>query len=126
MSHFTKVQIKIYNREALEDILKEMCYTISNKKTLIGYRGAKSEVDFQIELANSYNIGFKKVDDHYEIVADWYGVKNINSAIFLRELKQKYALKIIKTELNKGNLRKYRIVSQDKKGNTIKLVLRGR
>jgi len=126
MSHFTKVQIKIYDKEALEEILKEMGYTISNSKFLIGYNGSKTKVDFQIKLINSYNIGFKKVDNHYEIVADWYGVKNINQTNFLRELKQKYALNIIKKELKKGNLRKYRIVSNNNNGKTIKLVLRGR
>ena len=125
MSHFTTIKAKIYDKGTLIDVLREMGYKILDNNILHGYNGEKFNVAFQIEL-DSYNIGFRKVNDCYEIVADWYGVRGVNPKDFTRDLTQRYALKTITDELQRGRLRRYRIVSkQTDENNTIKLVLRG-
>ena len=81
MSHFSKIKTNIQNKEYLVKALKQMNYNVQvgNYKCK-GYQGQTTNVEILLELPGTeYNIGFKNNDGKYELVADWYGIKNVNS-----------------------------------------------
>lgn len=124
MSHFTKIKTKIYEIEILKTALNNLGYKFSeNVSSVRGYRGRTTNVDLLINLKSSYDIGFHRtIDESYEIVADWYGVKEVTKESFISNLMQTYSLELIKQEMEKKG---YYIVEKTKmKDNTLKVVVR--
>ena len=124
MSHFTKVKTKIFDLDILEAVLKKLNYEVSsNVHSLKGYRGKTINVDLLVKLKSSYDIGFvKSKDKSFELVADWYGVKNFNKQEFMSKVMQNYSLEVVKREVKKKG---YKIVEQKNvENNSIKIVVR--
>jgi len=93
MSHFSKIQTKISNREFLVDALKALGYNpkVGNHNCR-GYQGQTLPVEILMELTGTeYNLGFAKNNGYYELVADWYGIKNFNSDNLLNNLQAEIA-----------------------------------
>jgi len=89
MSHFSTIKTKIKNKEYLIAALKNANYQFQvGSFQCIGYNNQKTDVEILITLQNTnYNLGFIKSNGYFELVADWYGIKNINSNNLLEELK---------------------------------------
>lgn len=116
MSHFSKIQTKISNKEFLVNALDKMKYQYSvGNHNCKGYQGITYPVEILITLPNtSYGIGFTNNNGFYELVADWYGIHNVNSSDFIRniedeivkienKIKQQYAYETtVKSLINKG------------------------
>jgi len=116
MSHFSKIQTKISNKEYLISALNKMHYQFKvGNHQCRGYQGITEPVEILIELPNnSYNIGFTQKNGYYELIADWYGIKDINSSHLISNLeseivkienkiKQQYAYETtIKSLADKG------------------------
>ena len=47
----------------------------------------------------SYDIGLRKKENSYEIVADWFGVRGINQKEFTQRLMQRYAYHATRAKL---------------------------
>jgi len=103
------------------EILKSLGYKIRKKSVVWGYTG-KKKVDFAISTKEGYIIGFERdIDDSFQIVADWYGVKDEAEAIFAARLKRKFheAQKQIKKQyayqatLQKLKEQGYEVVEQE-------------
>ncbi len=102
MSNFSRIKTRIKNREILIQCLKEMGYTVQKGGTLKGYSGQRV-VDFAIQLEKGYGVGFAvNVDGAYDIVTDWWGIKNKEKNLLTRDLEKKvcqiqqeYALKTV-------------------------------
>ncbi len=88
MSHFSRIQTKIKNMDHLVSALKTLGYNfVLGKNKCSGYRGQTTEVDLLIKLPNnSYNIGFVNNGNNIELVADWYGIRDINSNSLINSL----------------------------------------
>jgi len=56
-----------------------------------GFAGQNVKVDIRVPLRMSYDIGFRKVDGRYEIVADWFGVRGVKKNELPGQLMQRYA-----------------------------------
>ena len=115
MSHFSTIKTKIKNKEFLIKNIKKVGYNISQKNYVSGYGNNTISADIVINLPDTtYNIGFKK--DHngyYELIADWYGIKNKNSSSIIsnieneierieNKIKQEFAYDTTITELGKN------------------------
>jgi hypothetical protein len=124
MSHFTRIKTKIIDKEYLKQALTDMGYTYQEGNVQVnGYSGNRTSAELKIPTGNpSYDIGFQKQGDRYEIIADWWGIKNIQQAQFVQTLNQKYAYHAAKSKLEEQG---FCLVSEEvEQGNQIHLVLR--
>ena len=87
-----------------------------------GYQGNTTRADLVVSTRNaSYDLGFRKHGDTFELVADWYGIKDINQTQLTERLTQRYAYHAVKEKLDQQGFSLVEEVTQDK---TIRLVLR--
>jgi len=93
MSHFTRISTKIVEKEYLTLALQDLGYTwVEGEVEISGYQGNRTRVEMKIPTKNpGYDIGFRKTKDSYEIVADWWGIRDIKQEQFLQKLTQRYA-----------------------------------
>ena len=97
MSHFTKIQTKLYDRLTIEKSLSDLDIKWEpGVKKIIGYSSQEHSADIVIHQNNNHDIGFKFKNNGYELVADlmfWdqrYSVDN-----FLNKIHQRYALNLL-------------------------------
>ena len=104
MSHFTRVELEIRDRESLIHALMDMGYKdIRGRGRVRGYQGAEEIADLVVFQDHGYDIGVVDRGDHMEIVADWIGVEGGEDA-FMGRLRQAYAERVIQKTLRKrGN-----------------------
>jgi hypothetical protein len=129
MSHFSRVKTRIKNREILIQCLQEMGYTVQVGGSLKGYQQEKS-VDLAIQLEKGYGVGFSLGSDgSYDIVADWWGIKDNMKNRLVRglearvcQIQQEYALKTVLEQTQKQG---YSVAEkQVEKDGRIRIVLR--
>ncbi len=125
MSSFTTIKCEIYEEATLMETLIEMGYKISHNTKLVNNYGGSKNVNFQIELENSTNIGFyrKTGERNFNIVVDWFSVHGVNRKEFKRKLMQEYSKKIVHRQARAMGYNVKTIVNKDK---TIRMVLQKR
>ena len=122
MSHFTKVKTKIVEMLYLKRALDDMNLEYQEGKVKIrGYLGRKMAVDLKIRTPEGYDVGFVKVGDTYEVVADWDMVKTFSQESFVRDVTRRYAYHVVKEQLG---VQDYKIVQENRQGETVSLTLR--
>lgn len=94
MSHFTTIAIEIKNSDLLEQTLQELGYPVKQNTLVRGYLGNTTTAEYVIPMPNAYDIGFRKLGDRYELIADMWGVA-LNVEEFLGAIAQKYAAKTL-------------------------------
>ncbi|MDA3837848.1 MAG: DUF1257 domain-containing protein [Candidatus Delongbacteria bacterium] len=94
MSHFSKIRTNIQNKEYLVKALKLLNYNVKvGNYKCNGYQGTYTNVEVLVELPGTdYNIGFKNNDGSYELVADWYGIKNVDSESLVKDITSQITL----------------------------------
>ena len=124
MSHFTTIKTKIVEKEYLKQALSELGhnYQEGNVKIRV-YQGIQAPVAIKILTKNTgYDIGFRQSDNAYEIIADWWGIKDVKQDRFLQQVSQRYAYHAAKAKLEE---RGFSLVSEEtQEGERIHLVLR--
>ncbi|KAF3884908.1 MULTISPECIES: DUF1257 domain-containing protein [Nostocales] len=98
MSHFTTIKIQIKNGEFLHQVLQELGYQVECNTTVRGYQGDRTHAEYVIRQKNGYDLGFRRNEENYEIVADFWGAK-INQQQFVNSITQKYAHKTLKATI---------------------------
>jgi len=94
MSHFTTISIEIKNGDLLKQALEELGYPVKQDTLVRGYLGNTTNAEYVIPMPNAYDLGFRKIGDRYELIADMWGVA-MNVEEFLGELNQQYATKTV-------------------------------
>ena len=109
MSHFTTIKTQIKDANILKQALSDMGYTVkSGRQKIRGYQGNTHYADFVIKMAEGYDIGLvKNASGAFDIVADWWGVKNATQASFTQNLQEK--VQIIQEEIDREIRRQYAI-----------------
>ena len=124
MSHFTSIKTQIVEKEYLKQSLADlkMTYCEGNVK-IRGYQGIATNVEIKIPTNNSgYDIGFRKSGNAYEVVADWWGIRDINQQQFVQKVYQRYAYHAAKAKLEEQG---FSLISEEvQEGERIHLVLR--
>ena len=102
-----------------------MGYRISTSTQLTNSYGGHTTVNFQIELANSSNIGFRKKagERNFNIEVDWMSVRGVNRRDFKRNLMQEYSKKIVYRQAKAMGYNVRTVINEDK---TIRMVLHRR
>jgi hypothetical protein len=101
MSHFTSLKTRIVSKEHLKHALEDLGIAYEEGELEVrGYQGIRTEVEIRIPSSNpDYDLGFRKSDGTYELVADWYGITEINRREFLGKITQRYAYLAAKEQL---------------------------
>ncbi len=109
MSHFTTLQAELYDEAVLIESLEELCGSlgadgVGKGGKVRGYRNSNTDADIILFMPNGYDIGFKRNEKgHFDVVADWYGVK-AGETTFLSLLFQHYAEKKIRKAAQRSTL----------------------
>jgi len=99
MSHFTTIAVEIKNGDLLEQALQELGYPVKQNTLVRGYLGDTAIADYVIPMPNAYDIGFRKLGDRYELVADMWGIA-LNVEEFLGLITQQYAAQTVLQSAN--------------------------
>jgi hypothetical protein len=124
MSHFTRLKTQMVEKEYLQQALADLGYACQEGPVDIrGYGGNRTRVDLKIATQNpGYDIGFQKAGNAYDIVADWWGIRDIKREQFLQRVMQRYAYHAARTKLEEQG---FALVSEEvQQGEQIHLVLR--
>jgi hypothetical protein len=128
MSHFTTIKTKFVAAEPLKKALADVraefnLGEVREDTSVSGYQGNTTRAELVVSTRNrGYDIGFRKQGDTYELVADWYGIKDINQSALTARLAQRYAYHAVKEKLDQQG---FALVEEEvKQDKTIHLVLR--
>ena len=89
MSHFSRIQTRISNKEYLKEALKKLNYSIRENSICKGYQGNTIHADIVIDLPNTnYNLAFVNNGKSFDLVADWYGISEMNSSSIISEVNK--------------------------------------
>jgi hypothetical protein len=92
MSHFSRINTQMSDKKFVLMALKDLGFAFEEgQQEVRGFGGTKTAVDIRVPLKNSYDIGLRKGNKSYEIVADWFGVRGINQKDLTQKLMQRYA-----------------------------------
>ncbi len=101
MSHFTTVRTQMVEADYLLAALKDLGYTPEQAGPIRGFAGSSTAGEFKITTGSrGYDIGFRNSGDRYEIVADWWGIRDVNQDDFVRRLTQRYAYHAARAKLD--------------------------
>ena len=123
MSHFTRMKTKLSKKNHIVQALRNLGYEPKPGKVRIrGYGGQEAEVDVMIPTGNpGYDLGFRKQGNTYEMVADWYGIHNIDRDAFLKKVQQRYAYHAVMERMKEQG---FDLVEEEEEDNTIHLTVR--
>ena len=101
MSHFTTLKTQIVSKDHLKLALEDLDIAYEEGDLEIrGYDGIRTKVDIRIPTSNpEYDVGLRKTGDTYELVADWYGIQDIDQKTFLGQITQRYAYRVALEQL---------------------------
>jgi hypothetical protein len=101
MSHFTRIKTKLVNGDLVAQSLTELGIKFQRgNQTIKGFMGGRTTAEFKIPTSSaSYDIGLSRNNGAYEIVADWYGVKNFKQNELVTQLNRTYSILATKQSL---------------------------
>ncbi len=123
MSHFTRIQTQICEKDLLLQALKDLGFQYEDHpQDILGVTGRKTKVDIRLTLPGSLDAGFRKAGNAYEAVADWSGVRGIQPEKFIQQVTQRYAYHAARRKLEEQGftLVEEKVTADDQ----IRLVLR--
>ena len=112
MSHITKLKTKIQDREYLLKALDSLgiVYRIG-PEIITSFYGEQRLAEIILPTKNEkYSIGLVKNGDTYELIADWYGIKEFTAEELLGKIAQRYSYMVVTEKLAE---RGFEIASQD-------------
>jgi len=107
MSHFSKINTRIKEKQILVRCLQELGYQIKEGGAIRGFQGMLG-VEIAVRMSQGYDIGFMRGGQgYYEMVADWWGVQGVSREQLTTQLdsvvRRYYATKVASEQLlNQG------------------------
>lgn len=101
MSHFTTLKTQIVSKDHLKQALEELAIPYEEGDLEIrGFNGIRTAVEIRIPTSNpEYQLGFRRQGDRFELVADWYGIEDIEQREFIGRVTQRYAYNVARERL---------------------------
>ena len=124
MSHFTRVKTQMVEKKHLTQALEDLGYAYEEGEAEIsGFGGKRIPVEIRVPTQNQgYDIGFRRAGEAYEIVADWWGIRDMKQEDFQQQLTQRYAYQAARAELESQG---FNLVTEEvEQDGQIRLVLR--
>jgi hypothetical protein len=109
MSHFLRIQTQLREREPLVQALRALHHEFKEgeRLTVRGYAGNRETAQIVVGTHSAYDIGFRRADQAYEVVADWWGVEKdtpIRQQTFLQQIQQQYAYNVVREQAKEQDL----------------------
>ncbi|MGC8742358.1 MAG: DUF1257 domain-containing protein [Verrucomicrobiia bacterium] len=109
MSHFIQIKTIIKERDQLIEAIKDLGYEYQTGEELYveSYEKTRVKVDIKILTGSKYEIGFRKTENGYDIVADWWAVESftkIREKDFIQKIIKQYSYNIIKDHVREQNM----------------------
>ena len=110
MSHFTRIQTQIREREGLLNALRDLhyAYRVGESLPVRGYYTEGEKAEIVVDTGSEYDIGFIRRKEVYEAVADWdWGIErktSIRQKTFVEQLNRQYAYNNIVHYVEERNL----------------------
>lgn len=96
MSHFTKVELELEDREALIHAFMDLGFQdIRAGGEIRGFRGQRTWADLVVRQDRGFDIGVRQHPGRLEVIADWAGIEGGEEA-FMAKLRQAYAARVIR------------------------------
>jgi hypothetical protein len=122
MSHITRIKTQIQEKEYLLAALADLGYAFEEGSLKIdGFGDQSVPVEIKVPVRLSRDIGFRKVNDSYEIVADWWSVRGVKKDEFTRQVTQRYAYHLTRAKLEAQG---FTLAEETQDKGTVRLVLR--
>ncbi len=101
MSHFSTIRTRLANRGYLEAALGDLGLRVEEGSLEIrDFAGTRTPVEIRVKVdGGRHAIGFRRVGDAFELVADWYGIRQLDRATFPSRLAQRYAYHATRAKL---------------------------
>ncbi len=122
MSHISRLKTQIVEKEYLLQALQDLGYEYEEGDLKIGGILESTRAEIRVRLRMSNDIGFRKAGDHYEIVADWWGVRGVKEKEFAGQVFQRYAYHAARARLERQGFAL--VEEQSKEDGQIRLVMR--
>jgi len=102
MSHFTKVKTQLTEAETLKQSMERtLKWPVLENATVRGYNGNTETARLVARNPSAdYDVGFARQRDAeaFELVADFYGLPQLDPMGLMRDINQNYALTILEQE----------------------------
>ena len=128
MSHFTTLKTQFVAKApllaALADVAAEFGLgRVRENAVVSGYSGNTTPAEIVVATRNhNYDLGFRRAGETYELVADWWGIKDIQKEALTQRLQQRYAYHTVREQLDQN---RFTLVEEKVEANqTIRLVVR--
>jgi hypothetical protein len=100
MSHFTQLQTRMVDPDYLMAACRDLGYQCERGDLEIrGYQGARTAAEIRMRANAGFDIGFRKRGDSYDMVADWWGIRDVKQEVLLSQLTQRYAYHATRAQL---------------------------
>jgi len=105
MSHFTTLKTRFTSAKhlklALADVRAEFGLGEVRENTVVrGFSGNTTRADLVVGTRNAgYDLGFRKEGETYSLVADWWGIRDIQREQLTARLQQRYAYHAVRDQL---------------------------
>lgn len=127
MSHFTTVKSKIRDMQCLQLALDDLNYEYETSEEGVqvrGYLGELETADLVIKASKTYDVGVRKTQEGFELLADWWGVETTHGLTeeeFVNQITQRYAYhKVVKEVKARG----FSLEVEEEENDTIQLTVR--
>jgi hypothetical protein len=123
MSHISRIKTQMVEQKFIINALHDLGYAVEEGDLKIkALGGDEVKVELKVNLKMSNDIGLRKNGNHYEVIADWWGVRSIKKETFVNQLTQRYAYHATKSKLEQQG---FTLVEEETKDTgQIRLVLR--
>jgi hypothetical protein len=124
MSHFTHIKTRMVEKEHLVAALRDLGYVPEEGRLQArGWNGTRTPVEVRVAIKNSgYDVGFRHTAEGYEVVADWFGIRDLDRDEFVRRLTRRYAYHATRAKLEEQG---FTLVSEEgQEDGRVHLVLR--
>ena len=128
MSHFTTLKTRFVAKApllaAIADVAAEFGLgRVRENAVVSGYSGNTTPADVVVATHNAnYDLGFRMSGETYELVADWWGIRDIEKEALTQRLQQRYAYHSVREQLDQN---RFTLVEEEVDvDQTIRLVVR--
>lgn len=109
MSHFQRLRTQLREQEHLVAALRDLHYQfrVGEHLPVRGYAGSRESAEIVVDTGTRYDIGFRRQQQEYEILADWWGVErgsSLRQQTFLQQIQRQYAYNVIRDQVREQNL----------------------
>ena len=118
MSHFVSIRTELREKQHLLNALSDLglAYQEGDRISLTSDMNQQETAEIVASTDCVYEIGFRRLSDRFEMIADWFNIERLTSLkrrTFLEQLTQRYSYSLVRDQAHEQNL----IVEEERQEN---------